>query len=166
MIEQKFDSVFISLTGKSALLELKIKLLLDRDKNEVKGMSCSKVKDIIYNKYSEYFDEENKKIIDEAVWIRNKLVHFEFSEIFKKQKSIPSVVVTETVNPKDSNNILAAIKKISEGKSRSVNANSSLFGLCLEFVSNYGRIQELNDILDKAINIVKQVIIKSTEKIK
>ena len=61
MIEQKFDSVFFSLTGKSALLELKIKLLLDRDKNEVKGMSCSKVKDIMYNKYSEYFDEEKQK---------------------------------------------------------------------------------------------------------
>lgn len=36
MIEQKFDSIFISLTGKAALLELKMKLLLSRDENEVK----------------------------------------------------------------------------------------------------------------------------------
>ena len=162
MIIDKVKPIFVELTGKACLFELTMRLLVNRDGSKVKRKRCSKVKEIMYDKFSEYFTKEDKEIIDEAMWICNKSVHFEFSEIFKKQKSIPSVVVTESVNPKDSNNILKAIKKMSEGKSQSVNENSSLFGLCLEFVSNYGRIQELNDILDKAINIVTRVVAEST----
>ena len=49
-------------------------------------MACSKVKEEMYSKFSEYFTEKDKKIMDEAVWIRNKLVHFELHEILKKTK--------------------------------------------------------------------------------
>ena len=161
MIIEKIKPIFIEFTGKACFFELTMKLLVNRDGSKVKQKLCSEVKKIMYDKFSEYFTKEDKKIIDEAVWIRNKLVHFEFSEILKKQKSLQSVVVTETIDPKDSNNILEAIKKMSEGKSRPVNENSSLFGLCLEFDSNYKRIQELNGILDKAINIVNQIVIES-----
>lgn len=94
--------------------------------------------------------------------MRHKLVHFEFSEIFKRQESIQSVVVEETIDPKDFSNILEAMKKMSEGKSHPVNENSSLFGLCLEFDLNYERIQELKDILDKAANIVTRVVTQSS----
>ena len=52
--------------------------------------------------------------------------------------------------------------KVKRKRCSKVNENSSLFGLCLEFVSNYGRIQELNDTLDKAINIVTRVVAEST----
>ena len=68
MIEQKFDSIFISLTGKATLLELKIKLLLSRDKTSIKKIKFfSEIKDLMYNNYSKYFDKENKKTIEDAV---------------------------------------------------------------------------------------------------
>ena len=166
MIIEKIRPMFIEFTGKAYFFELTMKLLVNRDGSKVKQKSCSTVKKIMYKKFSEYFTKEDKKIIDEAIWIRNRLVHFEFSEILKKQKSVQSVVVTETIDPKDSNNILKAIKKMAGGKSRSVNENSSLLGLCLEFDSNYERIQKLNNLLDKATDIVTQVVIDSNKKVK
>ena len=163
MIEKKFDSIFISLTGKATLLELKIKLLLSRDKNEFKSMSCSKVKNMMYNKYPEYFDKENKKIIEDAVWIRNKLVHFELHEIFKKQKTIQSVVREGNVEPE--NSVSETLIKMLDGGGSPINEDSSLYGQYAEYASNNERIKSLNNILDKAINIINQVFIKLNEKI-
>ena len=161
MIIEKFKPIIIEFTGKACFFELIMKLLVNKDGSKVTQKSCSEVKKIMYDKFSKYFKKEDKKIIDEAVWIRNKLVHFEFSEIFKKQGSIQSVVVEETIDPKDSSNIPEAMKKMSEGKSYSVNEKSSFFGLCLEFNLNYKRIQELKVILDKATEIVTCVVAQS-----
>ena len=166
MIEKKIDTVFIALTGRAALLELKIKLLLSQKKFKVKGTACSEVKSIMYDKFSEYLDGKNKKIIDEAVRIRNKLVHFELREILKKQKSIHSIVVSETADPKNTSSIIEAMKKISEGKSNPVNEESSLYGQYLELSLNPIRIQKLNDMLDKAIDIVTRIVIESNKKVK
>lgn len=166
MIEKKIDTVFILLTGRATLLELKIKLLLSQKKFKVKGTTCSEVKNIMYDKFSEYLTEKNKKIIDDAVWIRNKLVHFELREILKKQKSIHSVVVSETTDPKNASSIIEAMKKISEGKSNPVNEESSLYGQYLEFSLNSIRVQKLNDILDEAIDVVTRIVIESNKKIK
>ena len=157
MIDERIKSRFIEFTGRACFFELTMKLLVNRDGSKVKQTSCSAIKTTMYNKFSEHFTKEDREIIDSAVWIRNKLIHFELSEILKKQ-NFQSVVVKETIDPKDSNSILKAIKKMEEGKSSPVNENSSLFGLCLEFDWNDKRIQELNDALDKAANIVTGII--------
>ena len=149
-----FEPILIKVAGRATLLELKIKLLLSKNKYEVKRKTCSEVKNIIYDKFSKHLTIEDKQIIDEAVWIRNKLVHFEFSEILRKQKSIQSMVIEKSVDPKNADKIFEAITKMMEGKGNPVNEESSLYGQHLEFSSNPMRIQELNGILDKAIDIV------------
>ena len=155
MIEQKFDSIFISLTGKAVLLELKIKLLLNRDKNKVKEMSCSKVKGMMYNKYSEYFDKKDKKIIEDAISLRNQLVHFELHKIFKKQKSIPSKVILRKVKPEDS--VRETMKKMSEREGNPIDEDSPLYGQYVELSNNPERIKLLDNLLDKAIKIITRI---------
>jgi len=166
MDEKKRDDIFIQVNGKASLLELKMKLLLSREENEVRRMSCSKVKNMMYNKYSKYLDEKDKNIIEQAIWVRNKMTHFEFSEILEKQQFIPSKVAQETFDHTDSNSIHQAIEKMMEGKSSFINENSCLYGQYLEFSSNPTRIQKLNSILDQAIHIVTRIVIESNKKTK
>ena len=154
------DLIFTLLTGRSSLLELKIKLLLDRGKYRIKGKTCSRVKNMMYNEFSEYFTKEDKKSIDEAVWVRNKLIHFELHEILKKQKSIESKTVLEPVNKR---NILESIKNIFKGKNKIVSEKNFLYGQYLELSSNSIRLRELKDILDKAINIITRVTDQSNK---
>ena len=144
-----------------------MKLLVNRDGHQVKQKSCNEVKEIIYDKFSKYLTEEDKEIINEAVRIRNKLVHFELSKILKKQKSIRSKVVKGTIDSKDEpNSTLKTMERIQEGKGTPVNKDSPLIGLCLEFIFNPERTQELNETLNKATNIVEQIINKSSIEIK
>ena len=153
-LHERFDSIFIFISGKAVLVELKIKLLLSRDKHKVKKESCSKARNTMYCKYSEHISDEDKKIIDEAVWIRNKLAHFELSEILKKQKSISSLAVEGTIDP---DNVLQSIKNMQEGKSKSISEKSSLFGQYLELGNNPERIKALDNLLDKAIKIINRI---------
>ena len=159
--EKEYDEIFIFLSGRSALIELKIKLLLDRDGHNIKKNSCSKAKEIMYKKYSKYILPKDKQIIDEAVWTRNKLVHFEFPEILKKQKDIYSRVKGFSV---DKNSVLESIENAYKGKNSPVNEKSSLFGQFLELGNNPERIRELDNILNKAIEIINRIIIKSAPK--
>ena len=55
---------------------------------------------------------------------------------------------------------------MSEGKSSPINEDSSLYGQYVECALNNERIENLNSILDKAINIVNQVFIKLNKKMK
>ena len=166
-IIENLKLIFIELSGKACFFELIMKLLVYRNDFQVKQESCKGVKNIMYDKFSTHFTKEDKEIIDEAVWIRNKLVHFELSEILKKQEFIPSQVVKGTIDSKDApNSTLKTIERIQEGKGTPVNKDSPLIGLCLEFIFNPERTQELNETLNKATNIVEQVINKSSIEIK
>ena len=127
MIEKNLDPILIAVTGRATLLELKIKLLLSKNKYEIRGKSFSKVKNIMYDKFSEYLTKDDKQIIEKAVWIRNRLVHFELHAILENQQSISSVVSMKTVDPKD-NSILKIMEKMSEEKSNPINKDSPLYG--------------------------------------
>jgi len=153
---KSIDTTLIYLSGKATLLELKIKLLLSRDNHEIKKRSsCSEAKQLMYDKYSKYICEEDREIIDNAVWVRNKLVHFELHEIFSNQEHIQSKVVSKTVGPNDS--VIEVVKDIQDGKANPVNKGSSLYGQYLELGRNSERIEELQDVLDKAIKIIYRI---------
>ena len=160
--ETLIDNNFVIISGKACLVELKMKLLLSRDKNEIKKESCSDVKKLIFDQYLKYLDEKDKKSINDAVNLRNNLVHFNFYKILEEQSSIPSKVTGIKVNLDPS-----ILKRISEGlagKNTPVDKDSNLYGQYLEIGSNGERIQKMMSVLDDAIKIITRVTNESPPK--
>ncbi len=155
------DNNFVIIAGKACLVELKMKLLLSRDKTKTKKMMCSKVRDLFFDKYSDYLDEKDRKSIEEAVNLRNNLVHFNFHKILEKQSNMPSKVTG--IKVKD-HSILKKILEGLKGKNTPVDKDSSLFGQYLEIGSNGERIQKMIPVLDNAIKIITRVTNESPPK--
>ena len=62
------DDIFTYLTGRSTLLELKAKLLLDKHKIDIKETTprLKSILDIIYDKFEKHLEKRDKDVLEEA----------------------------------------------------------------------------------------------------
>lgn len=138
-IKSNINKNFIRTTGTATLLELQIKLLILRDDPKIsksKIESCKELQKTVFEKYNDHLSQEDKKVIKKAVYLRNRIVHFEFSKLLKKKNQTDIILINGT------------------NKGKPVYENSSFYEQWLTFAYNPTRLKDIENSINKALDII------------